>query len=804
MARLSHPNVVAALDMGVFGDQVFLVMELVRGPTVAVWLKAKPRTWREVLEVYLDAGEGLAAAHGLGVIHRDFKPQNVLIGLDGKARVSDFGLARLVASEVAAPSRLMMKELSVAGNTDDIDDGKGEGGRPQAATATVTGAVNGTPRYMAPEQFLGHPADHRTDQFSFCVALFEGLFGRHPFVDEGPKVTGPSYEDRFRVAVLAGREPAPTASGGVPRGVVTAVLRGLSLEPERRFPSFPALLAALRRAGALRLPKSARRKMAVMVIAALAVMVAAAATLRRSATPDRAQEPPPLVPTEKPSAWAGARVLLKTPDVIHCLMSLDSSNIRIVWGSDARTAEDVNIATGARTPTDLLPETYRWGCPVLSPDGHHLIYEGYDANNRPYIFHASNSTGVGAQPLVSSAEPTYGSHPRWLGSSRHFIFDVSLQYPAVFSLDSGVFDILPDRERLADGSITGFNKEVSRDGHRLSIAETGRDGVKSLSIYRWPGLELMTKLRIAKTSLIWKFGWNSDVIYGRGFYGPTVDLVAFNLRSGKLSSSFDVPGWDVGDLLPLDRSRAAVTTVASRYSLWYRNASGRELPIPQPPSGSYIDASVQVNGDVLLTEDADCCLRLAEFHPDTGQTNRLTNGPFDFSPSALPDGTWLMGRTDRAGKDSGGIFRCASGRGGSQPTCLPVNREIPLQYVAAAPDGQKYAYHLLRGDGVVLRIAALAAAGAPGGAARDLAIGTGLCQIPWSSPTTLWFSRRQGAEFRWVEIDVESNRPTGRIAGRATGCFDGYPETVLPVAGPIRLELSRTSQILVGTLPDPP
>jgi tetratricopeptide (TPR) repeat protein len=203
LARLSHPNIVAVHDVGTTeaGAQVFIAMELVRGQTLAAWLKEQPRTIGELLAVFVEAGEGLAAAHRAGLVHRDFKPDNVMIGADGRARVVDFGVAR-------------------------------------AAHGDPAGAIIGTPRFMAPEQHRGQPVDERADQFSFCVSLYWALYDGLPFAGETPEA--------YREGVLAGRILEAPAGSRVPRWLRQVVLRGLALEPAQRHPSMAALLTALK------------------------------------------------------------------------------------------------------------------------------------------------------------------------------------------------------------------------------------------------------------------------------------------------------------------------------------------------------------------------------------------------------------------------------------------------------------------------------------------------------------------------------------------------------------------------------
>jgi len=235
LARLSHPNVVQVHDAGTLGDQVFVAMEFVRGHDLRAWLTGPPRPQADILRMFVAAGHGLAAAHDAGLVHRDFKPENVLVGADGRARVADFGLARH-GPDVAPDAH---------SNADDADARP-----PQTAldvSLTATGAVLGTPAYMSPEQHLGQPADARSDQFAFCVALWEALYDQRPFV-------GDTYVE-LRTSVLAGTLVPPPAGTRVPRRLGELLRRGLATEPGQRHASMHALLEAL-----VRDPARARRR----------------------------------------------------------------------------------------------------------------------------------------------------------------------------------------------------------------------------------------------------------------------------------------------------------------------------------------------------------------------------------------------------------------------------------------------------------------------------------------------------------------------------------------------------------------
>ena len=197
LARLTHPAILTVHDAGVIDDQVFIATELAGGGTLRAWQRAKARPWRALVAAYLEAGEGLAAAHDAGLVHRDFKPDNVLRTSDGRIRVADFGLAAPI----------------------------GDGDR----------AIAGTPRYMAPEQHRGEVAGPAADQFAFCVALWEALTGAPPFPGDD------------RAAIAARIEAGPPAPAGpdVPPWLTAILARGLAPVATDRWPSMHALVAAL-------------------------------------------------------------------------------------------------------------------------------------------------------------------------------------------------------------------------------------------------------------------------------------------------------------------------------------------------------------------------------------------------------------------------------------------------------------------------------------------------------------------------------------------------------------------------------
>lgn len=223
LARVRHPNVVTVFDVGIHQNELFIAMELIEGITLKTWMQSQSRSWREIVEIFVQAGRGLLAAHQAGLIHRDFKPTNVVIGRDRTVRVIDFGLVIPDQSDSVTPSP--------------------EGGETYLSPTmsdpiTRAGSVMGTVAYMSPEQLGREPLDPRSDQFSFCVTLFEALFGQRPYSGSSPH--------HLMYNLLDGKV-ADVGRAGVPRWLKRVCLRGLSPRPSARYRDMQQLLVALAR-----------------------------------------------------------------------------------------------------------------------------------------------------------------------------------------------------------------------------------------------------------------------------------------------------------------------------------------------------------------------------------------------------------------------------------------------------------------------------------------------------------------------------------------------------------------------------
>ncbi len=316
IARLAHPNVVVVYDVGTFREQVFIAMEFVDGHTASYWVQAQTRTWQEILKVYLAAGRGLQAAHEKGLVHRDFKPENVMVARNGEVRVMDFGLAREIEARPTvngpghrAPPRSSRACAPTAGRSSFTSSSPPRQAAPTgparpsapspsgwptktascarcatpirrsaadlfSARLTRTGAIMGTPAYMAPEQFFKAGTDARSDQFSFCVTLYEALYGERPF-------PGNNIQTLVGNIVQGNIRDAP-ASTKVPSWVRKVLLRGLRPTAAERYPSMAEILDALKTD-----PRAKYRRIAIGVALAHG---AAGGRLRLPASDGRARD----------------------------------------------------------------------------------------------------------------------------------------------------------------------------------------------------------------------------------------------------------------------------------------------------------------------------------------------------------------------------------------------------------------------------------------------------------------------------------------------------------------------------------
>ncbi|PRP89998.1 Serine/threonine-protein kinase PK-1 [Enhygromyxa salina] len=378
LAKLSHPNVITVYDVGTEDGQVFVAMELVAGPDLRRWLDGRRcAQWRATLELFIAAGRGLAAAHEVALVHRDFKPENVLVGDDGRVRVLDFGLAR-VHRPVEAPST-DDRERAPAPSLAQTDGGAGADADlahlPTAAFAgglTETGALIGTPLYMAPELYLGRPADARSDQFAFCASLYEGVYRQLPF--------GSRNISAHVQAVSDGRVIEPDPDSPVPRRLWQIIARGLDPDPDARHDDMAAVLveleAVLAEPVATELPEagSSWRWFGVAALVVVAVVGLVGLELGLFAGPNRepgssspGSEPEP-APASESAQVAAAEPAVSEPGVVEPAASEPGADagaaLELALASDTGEVEP-GTDTGAEAEPELAapapaPELRGW------------------------------------------------------------------------------------------------------------------------------------------------------------------------------------------------------------------------------------------------------------------------------------------------------------------------------------------------------------------------------------------------------------------------------------------------------------
>jgi len=435
MAQLHHPNVVPIFDVGQAGDAVFVAMPLVEGGTLKRWLRGNARSFDQVVDHFLAAGRGLAAAHAAGLVHRDFKPDNVLLGTGGEIYVADFGLARRVGDAPAAD-----------GSVD----------RTAPALVTQSGAVLGTPAYMAPEQLRGRTIDARADQFSFCVALWEGIYGQRPFPDPSG---GAEPTWRARLDAIAAGPALPRRDRRA--WIAPLLVRGLASNPARRWPTLQALLDAI---AARRRPRRWPRW--PRWIAASAVLGLAAAAAMTRPAPDALRL---TVPAAPPAAPARLTPLARYDDLQAVAISPAGTRLAFITG-DALVVEELGAEAIDRTVVDHgIEPPIAW-----APDGRQLLVgEDPEHATRPRIALIDVDRGT-RRPLPAADTATF------LSADEIAVASYRQRAVAVYRLDDlarparscavpGDYTFLWKIAGLPDGTIVLDTLTLDTGRHRLVV-----------------------------------------------------------------------------------------------------------------------------------------------------------------------------------------------------------------------------------------------------------------------------------------------------------------------------------------------
>jgi len=431
MAKLSHRAVVTVHDAGDVHGQLFLAMELVEGTNLGAMVRARAAhdlaDWHRWFDLILDAGRGLAAAHRGGVLHRDFKPDNVLVDLGGRVCVGDFGLATLGEESFAAATQ------------------RWEPGRP--FDLTTTGALLGTPAYMGPQQLRGLTIDARADQFAYCVAAWELLYGERPFT---VTTTGLEAIPDLLDKIEAG-PPDPPADTQVPDTICEVLKRGLAADPEQRWPDMDTLIANLERAGR-RAPVAAVPRSRAHVYIGIAVLSLATAAVAvvyamrgQGAEPGTAAAPPP------PPPKVEAKRLFSVP--MRTGMAISKDGKRIALGSN-------------RLEVRSLDSSDMWSTAL--PNTSDIAY--IELDDQQLRFAVMGNSAVGAWDYTKGPEIVPGRElsGRWYG--RTAIGDL------VYRLKGGDLFVFDGTREVTSWPVTGVIDvtAVSPNGNRVAWIETTR------------------------------------------------------------------------------------------------------------------------------------------------------------------------------------------------------------------------------------------------------------------------------------------------------------------------------------------
>jgi serine/threonine protein kinase len=716
--QLRHPNVCRVFDFEKADGHAFIVMELAAGGSLRRELANQSSTPRTLLERLSDARavtEGLAAIHESGVAHRDVTPQNILRMGDGRLVVSDFGLATEISQ-------------------------------------TTTSIQGGTVAYMAPEVVRGQRADFASDVWSLGVVIHEIVFGRRPTWSKpvgGAMLTpapGRTLSANERLAYNVCRACTAEQPAARPRSAVEVAgsLHGRHLR--RRAPTVRWLLVALAAAGSL------------------------AAALRTRTGPGASDQGVIVRPKGVAVDWTAKSTVHATIEGrVECLVSLgDGKTLRYV-GGQPRAAEDLDLSTGRRWPSPLVPESWEHGCPDVSPDGRLIVYQGYVPDGRAFAFVSERTDGGDGRPVVPIADPSLLSEPKWLPDSNSFVLDVDYQHVGVFSLATRRTTVVPDLAGAPSMSnFRGtFGSTIVQMANRTSSQYTDLVG------YRWPMLTEVLRLSIPDTAI--SVGSpDGNVLFVPSFEGAEQVLLRLDPTGRSVTRIAKLPGYMIAapTFLP---ERMAFIARRTKSDAWRRTAGGSLEQLTH--IGDAISIAPCGAGYVVTTETND----LVMLDDDGRESRRFNSAAAIASAVCSPDG---RNRYLIALSPEPGIYRWGE-RGERE---LIANVVTP--FIAISPDGKRLA--LAKASPAAFLVSWMSLADHQ---LHEIGISDSNCQISWSSDHTIWLSKRRGGRLLWVEVDVDTRTETGKAIEGAHTCASGFPDPQSPGNRDLRVETVTTSEI---------
>jgi hypothetical protein len=733
MARhIHHPNVCRVFDFETAEGRAFLVMELATKHTLRSELAAGGVGKRPLADRLGDAralASGLAAIHAAGIVHRDVSAQNLLRMADGRLVLSDFGLA-----------------------TDSFDDS--------------TAVKGGTVAYMAPELTRGARPSFASDVWSLGVVLHEAVFGKRPVWRPGSQsISDPGL----------GRRLAPEE-----RKVLEICRASTEPDPRRRPKSAGAVSVALTSGRSWR---SVRRRSATPIAAILGIVLAIGATallaLRIHQPGAKAAVPiatgpgaAAVVPTGTPQDWTMTSAVLAEIDrAFHCLTVLpDRRTVRFVWGNPRR-ADDVDVGTGRRHPSGLLPATYAEGCPDLSPDGRRLVYPGHTADGRPFAFVSERPDGANALAIVATAEPSQASEPTWLPDGTSFSYDVDFRHMGIYSFVTRRSTVLPEPTIASHASAFRYPA-----GDRIFVSAWLDASSTEISGYALPSLREEFRFHLSQLLVDWRSEGASRAFYTTTNFVAPSTVFDIDLLRGAVKRTGFVRDQFVDRLAPVKDGLLLVTSqVVSRVAARWPDGRSTEFS-----RDWLVFGGDRCGSDLALAEKSGDGMAIVRVGANGALIARMSPGPADMQVSCDPDGRrWFYSSFAPAQL---GLWRC------DEAGCKRLVSE-PTWGSAVSPDGARVAFATVTARGPAMRWLPTS-----GGEPRDLAEVETLCAPAWSSPRTLWIAHRRGARVEWSEVDADTARPTGRARPGTSDCTDGRNDPETPDA-PVSVRVERHSQL---------
>jgi len=738
--QINHPNVCRVFDFEQADGRAFLVMELADGGTLRDEIRSGSQAARPIAERIGDARTvtwALGAIHRAGIVHRDLSPQNLLRMGDGRLVLSDFGLA-----------------VDVSDNTSSVH--------------------GGTVAYMAPEVMRGGKATFASDIWGLGVVIHELVFGVKPLWSDGasgqmlaPEL-GRRLTDEERAVfdtcrACTVRDPARRIARPEEVGVMLAARRR-----SRRFHLRRQWLAA---------------RPPVVVASALTLVAALAVGLSRgrhpagevavSPTPrgPAAPQSPLIVPTGEPTDWtAASTVLAEVPERITCTRLLpDQRTIRFLWGSPPR-AEDIDLVTRKRVPSPLVPAAYAEGCPDLSADGQHLVFQGHTPDGRAFAFLSDHPDGRDAVPVVPAAEPSVLSEPTWLADGETFSYELDTTHVGVFSTATRRTNVLTETD--IHPFVNMFRFAV---GDQVLVERLSNEGEAELVGTTIPDLKESVRFRLPVAGL--DFRWFHSKYYYSGRWTHVGNaIVVVDPATLEAHPIGHLPDQSIRHLI-FGRKGAVFVSIATGSDLFTEASDGTRARVTV---GQHLVAANHCGRNLIVGADEGGRTVTKLIDPQGHTLKTIAPGPLDGPGACSPDGR--VAYYSHLGTPAT-LRRC------DELGCRDLVQG-PLAGPAVSPDGTKVAFIELDKRGPVVKWIA-----DTGGEVHEVADSETGCAPGWSSNRTLWVSRRRGGVVVWVELDTETGHETGwrRPGGRA--CPDGRADPDSPVNPDLQIVYDQTSQL---------